>query len=143
MVGKGKTEDLGQGLADVGVADRRGILETALEVGADRGHEVYGIGAAEAAVLPLSLLQRGVGQQRGPLERVFISVSFVVGGEAAEVYHDGGRGHDGGALEIDGTERQRAVDFTECVVDENPADVVLLFQGLNHARSQLRVVMGR
>jgi hypothetical protein len=52
---------VGQRLADIGVAGRGLIGETGFEVGTDRGHEVHGIGAAEAAVHALALLQAGVG----------------------------------------------------------------------------------
>ena len=47
--------------ADVGIADRRFVDITGLEAGSDRRHEIHGVGAAEAAVHALSLLQAGIG----------------------------------------------------------------------------------
>src|SRR5437660_763474 len=56
-----KAQNLGDGLADIGIAHRRGVGKASFEIGSDCGHEVHGFGAAEAAMHALTLLQAGVG----------------------------------------------------------------------------------
>jgi hypothetical protein len=52
------------------VADRSRIVETRLEGGPDGGHEVCGIGAAEAAMMTLPLQKGGIGYGRAANQRL-------------------------------------------------------------------------
>ena len=59
------------------------VDEAGFEVGADRRHEIHGVGAAEAAVHALALLQAGVGDFHRAHHRL-----IAAGRIGAEIDHD-------------------------------------------------------
>ena len=58
------------GATDIRIAGRGFIHELRFEVGADRRHEVHGVGAAEIAMHALPLLQGRVGDLGGTQHRL-------------------------------------------------------------------------
>ena len=128
---------MGDGLAQVGVAGGRGIVEMRAEARARGAHDVARLGAREGAVHALTLLQAGVGDHRAAGRRI-----GAAGREGAEVDGDGGMRRHGRALQRDRRQRQGAGDLAERVVDEKTAHVVLLRQQIDDPGRQ-RLVAAR
>ena len=115
-----QSQGVSNGLPDVGIAHRGFIDEVVLKLGPDRRHEVHGVGAAEAAMHALALLQYGIGNVHGAHYRL-----PAVGREGAEIDHDRRSRRARHALHIDRGERQRAGETPDIAVDEQPAYIVL------------------
>ena len=69
--------------ADIGIADGQGVDIAGFEVGSDRGREVQGVAAAEAAVHALALAQHRVGNLHRAIGRL-----LAAGRPGAEIDHD-------------------------------------------------------
>ena len=102
-------------------------------------HEIHGVGAVEAAMHALALLQPGVGDGDGAHHRL-----LAAGRIRAEIDDDRRARRDRRALQVDRRKRQRARERAELVIDEQSADVVLREQSLRRrAAVSARSLPGR
>ena len=136
LEGNVEAEQLGDRLADVGIAHGRGIKEAGFEARPRGGHEVHRVGAAEAAMHALALLQASVRDRDRAQYRL-----IAAGGIGAEVHDDRGPQRAAGAFQVDRAQRQRAGEFSEIVVDEDAADVILREQHREHALGQRAILL--
>ena len=98
-----------------------------LKLGSDRCHEIQGIGAIEAAVHSLALLQAGICDAHGTHHGL-----PAIGRIGAEIDHDRRPRCACLALHVDRRQRQRAGKTADVTVDKQAADVVLRQQGIYH-----------
>src|SRR5882724_10681280 len=95
----------------------------AFEVRSDGRHVVERVVTSQAAVHALTLLQTGIRDLHRGLQWI-----VWIGGEGLESQRNGRSRKTGCADQVDGAERQCARNPTEAVVQEHPADVILLRQ---------------
>ncbi len=136
-LGKREPQDVRERDREIGVAGRRAIHEPPFEVGPEGDHRVGDVGAAEAAMPPLPLLQRRVGDvDLGPERIVGIPT------ERLQRDDDRGRREARAPREVDVTQAERARHRVGRTVDEQTVDVVLSQKERRHLRDPRGVTVG-
>src|ERR1043166_2039936 len=109
-----------QSSSHISIAHRQRIDITSAKIRSDCSHEIGGVGAAEASVYPLPLLQRMIDNRNAAHQRL-----AATGGKGAKIDHDGRHRRHGRTFELYRAHRQRARYAAKRIVDEKTANVIL------------------